>query len=51
MEFWYGLGFIIIAALVILLPTKLRKMKKKPEDDLDRFFPDTETSKEKPLKD
>jgi len=50
MEFWYGLGFIVIAALLILLPTKLRKMKKKPDDDLERFFPDNETNKEEPLR-
>ena len=50
MEFWYGLGFIVIAALLILLPTKLRKMKKKPDDDLERFFPENESSKEEPLR-
>lgn len=49
MEFWLGLGFIVVAALLILLPTKLRKMKKRPDDDLERFFPDSEINKEEPL--
>ena len=40
MEFLFGISAIIVAALLILLPTKIRKMKKKQEDDLDRFFPD-----------
>jgi len=40
MEFLFGISAIIVAALLILLPTKIRKLKKKQEDDLDRFFPD-----------
>jgi hypothetical protein len=40
MEFLFGISAIIVAALLILLPTKIRKIKRKPEDDLDRFFPD-----------
>lgn len=40
MEFLYGILVIVVIALLILLPTKIRKMRKKPEDDLDRFFPD-----------
>jgi len=47
MEFLYGILVIVVIALLILLPTKIRKMKKKQEDDLDRFFPDQdEKSKE-----
>lgn len=38
MEFNIGLGIVVVLALLILVPTKLRKIKKKPEDDLDRFF-------------
>jgi len=42
MEFLFGVSAIIVAALLILLPTKIRKLKKKQEDDLDRFFPEQE---------
>lgn len=38
MEFFIGLGIVVLFALLILLPVKIRKMRKKPEDDLDRFF-------------
>ncbi|WP_312712349.1 hypothetical protein [Proteiniclasticum ruminis] len=38
MEFYIGLGIVVVLALLILVPTKVRKMRKKPEDDLDRFF-------------
>ncbi len=38
MEFLIGLGIVVVAALLILLPWKMKKMKRKPEDDLDRFF-------------
>lgn len=38
MEFYIGLGIVVVLALIILMPTKFRKMRKKPEDDLDRFF-------------
>lgn len=38
MEFYIGLGIVVLLALMILAPTKLRKMRKKQEDDLDRFF-------------
>lgn len=50
MEFLYGIGIIVIAALLILLPTKLRKIRKKPEDDLDRFFPESEEKSEDPVR-
>jgi len=40
MEFLYGILVIVVIALLILLPTKIRKMRRKPEDDLDRFFPE-----------
>ena len=38
MEFYIGLGIVVVLALLILVPTKLRKLRKMPEDDLDRFF-------------
>lgn len=38
MEFYIGLGIVVVAALLLLLPVKLRKMRKKPEADFDRFF-------------
>lgn len=40
MEFLYGLGIILGISLLILLPTLIKKLRKKPEDDLDRFFPE-----------
>ncbi len=40
MDFLYGLGIILVASVLILLPTLLRKLRKKPDDDLDRFFTD-----------
>ena len=42
MEFLFCISAVIVIALLILLPTKIRKLKKKQEDDLDRFFPDQE---------
>lgn len=50
MEFLYGIGIILIAALLILLPTKLKKLRKKPEDDLERFFPENDEKKEDPIR-
>ena len=42
MEFYLGLGIILGISLLILLPTLFKKLKKRPEDDLDRFFPEQE---------
>lgn len=42
MEFLYGLGIILLASLLILLPTIVKKLRKRSDDDLDRFFPDQE---------
>lgn len=42
MEFLYGLGIIFGISLLILLPTLFKRLRKRPEDDLDRFFPEQE---------
>ncbi len=42
LEFLYGLGIILVIGFLILLPTVFRKITKRPEDDLDRFFTNAE---------
>ncbi|NLB20616.1 MAG: hypothetical protein GX829_07305 [Clostridium sp.] len=42
MEFLYGLGIIFGISLLILLPALFKRLRKRPEDDLDRFFPEQE---------